>query len=194
MRWQVLFKSHIYYSYPVIYLLLVGRCPEHVPHVFNLAVFGQAVLIVFSVTSGGRLAVLIYFSPIPANSIFPCDNSPLSCLNSSCPLESCSRVCIRSRLVNFMYTRLLCPSIWIIRISSSAKRKFSQIHSCIWNAVIRGLLRSKQHKIVFCLSFILAAVFSLIAPLHTDITQTLHYLLARSALLCLFNTTAQFHY
>lgn len=111
MRWQVLFKSHIHYSYPVIYLLLVGRCPEHVPHVFNLAVFGQAVLIVFSVTSGGRLAVLIYFIPIPANSIFPCDNSPLSCLNSSCPLESCSRVCIRSRLVNFMYTRLLCPSI-----------------------------------------------------------------------------------
>ena len=116
-------------------------------------------LIFLSGTSGGRLAILILLIPIPAISINTCENSTLSCWNFSFQSLSCSTACLRVLFVNLMKTRRLGPSIWIIHTSSSANYNFSCIHSCIWNAVTRGLRGSNKHTIVFCRSHILVSVF-----------------------------------
>ena len=91
---------------------------------------------VCSLTSGGNL---IFLMLIPTSSMYTCDISPLSCMYSSCPCESCRTSFTWSLFVNFMYTRLLGPSTWIICTSASTSRNFSWIHSWISNADIRGL-------------------------------------------------------
>jgi hypothetical protein len=182
VRWQVFFEFHIYYSYFVIYLVSVGWCPDLVSYILTSPYLVKLSLIFW---------LFYFFSvPIPASSIITCDNSPLSCLNSSSPLESCSTDGIRSsrtwrRLVSLVHWLGWC----VHRLQPNVSSRVS----------IRGfdvLLGSKQHTMVFCLSLILAAAFSLLALL-TRYNQTLHRLLARSALLAMFtqhNTTAQFHY
>jgi hypothetical protein len=121
----------------------------------------NASLIFPSGTSGSRLVILIILIHIPALSINTCENSTWSCWNFSFQSVSCSTVCLRVLFVNLMKMRRLGPSIWIIRTSSSANYNFSCVHSCIWNAVTRGLRGSNMHTIVFCRSPILVFVFLL---------------------------------
>jgi len=150
-------------------------------------------LIVRSDISGGRLAILIFRIPIPSHSVYTCDSSPLSCLNSYCPLVSHSTVCICTVLANLMQTRRLDPSIWVIRMSSSARRNVSWNRSCILHAVILGLRGSKQHTMVLRLSLILSSVSPVIASLFPVCNETQHYMLCRSSLLYLLHTSAVFH-
>jgi hypothetical protein len=62
---------------------------------------------------------------------------------------SCRIACIFSADTNFIYTRLLGPSIWIIHRWSSSGFKCECIHSCILYAEIFGLRILNMHTIVF---------------------------------------------
>jgi len=107
--------------------------------------------IIRSFISGGKLAILTLRIPNPTNSTVTCDNSPWSCLNSSCHFVAIITLCRRILCLNLMNTCRLVPSVWIISISSSSKWIFLYILSWIWKAVMCGLLGSKQQIIVFCL-------------------------------------------
>ena len=137
-------------------MLLITPCVAR--HSFSLC----------SLTSGGNPAILISLMPIPASSMHTCDISPLSCMYSSCPCESCRTSFTRSSFVNFMYTRLLGPSTWIFHTSASTSRNLSWIHSRISKADIRGLRGSNIQRMVFSLSYMLTIHSSELSPLFTD--------------------------
>ena len=84
----------------------------------------------------------------------------------SCHLQYRS---MRSLYTNFIYTLRRGPSTWIILMSGSCSRKVSWIHSCIWKAETLGILGSKMHTMVFCLSLVLRYT-ALFNPLHSYVT------------------------
>ena len=192
MGWCVILSVHVY-PHPIRYWVWVGRCPLFLicltsPYLVKLSI------IVRSDISGGTLAIWIFRIPIPSRSVFTCDSSPLSCLNSYCPFVSRSTGCICTLLASLMQTRRLGLSIWVIRMLSSARRNVSWIHSCIRNAVILGTWGSKHHTVVLRLSLILSSVSPLIASLFPVRNETQHYMLCRSSLLCLLHTSTVFRY
>jgi len=135
--------------------------------------------------SGGRFAILNFRIPMPASSTMTVDNSPGSLWYSNCPRVISGIARIRSLRTNLIYTLRHGPSIWIILMSDSCRRKFSSIHLCIWKAEILVIFRSKIHTILFWRSILIRyqhgnkhSTYSL--PDITNYTLSLRHALCRT--------------
>jgi len=152
MRRHMFFEIQFQNFDSIRYLVSILYRPLFVLNIFISPYFDIASHKIGSFTSGGKPANLTRLTPMPANSTFTMDISPLSCFYSCCPCMFWRIDCSLSAETNFIYTLLRGPSICIIRISSSCRRNFAYIHSCILKAVILGLLMSKMQNIIFCRS------------------------------------------
>ena len=129
----------------------------------------MAVGILF-VSSGGRLASLMRRVPIPAIMSWTGAISPVTYLYIVSPLVASKMSCTDWNSLNLIYTCLRVPSIWIVSTECSVTFSCSCIHSCMSNAVIRGLLCSKQQTNVLRRSLIVCAVVSFWIPVTVLIT------------------------
>ena len=104
----------------------------------------------FSFTSGGRLAKRTRLVPIPAIAVLTVDSTPLWCLYSVCPFVSVCRACTYTLCINFMYTCLFVPSIWIMLTVCSGNRRTWWIHSWVsYSVVICGQVGS-NYTLFYC--------------------------------------------
>jgi hypothetical protein len=109
-------------------------------------------------TSGDRFASRTRFRAIPATIRRTGEISSVTCLYIVSPFVSRNMSCTKDISVNFIYTCLRFPSVWIIGTVCSKTYVCERIHSCISKAVRWGLVGSKLHTKVLHRSLIIWAV------------------------------------